>query len=454
MILKAILYFRIIYEVVSESPDTGLDIHLDLLSKLNSYLLLTREEPVDEFPANTTHNRKIWDIYYLCLQKQYEAIGSKELISQSNCGLKAPSFASCPFVSIDATVSRGPFQDNFLVEGHQVFKIFGMFYHALAPLRPEVLVPEAISILEGENVHMECRVCLFPGDDLGAAEWYWYFMPVPIDEWTVKDHKGKLSLYGVRLEEAGLYECRIGATRSRPYFLHVAPDSEPVSEVKPRSARTGPYPAPPKIGTPGLSAPDATRWEGNIGSEPALSPSGRWGMYPSRSLKTPRVWISSNYLLRDYLVGVLYCLGLFSTQQGPPPLPPLPGRLTVYAQLGSPLSLSCPGHNLCDLPYRWGIGRKAKLAPWIAKSKSLGRVTVNAKQQLVFNSIQPDDEKLYSCWQGDSLAGVVRLLVVDERKVPVNHHLIIFGTLLILSTFFYVFVRIYMNRQRAASVYY
>lgn len=79
---------------------------------------------------------------------------------------------------------------------------------------------------------------------------------------------------------------------------------------------------------------------------------------------------------------------------------------------------------------------------------------MNAKQQLVFNSIQPDDEKLYSCWQGESLAGVVRLLVVDDRKVPVNHHLIIFGILLILSIFLYVFVRIFMNRKRAASVYY
>ncbi|XP_024218491.1 uncharacterized protein [Halyomorpha halys] len=453
MILKMLLCFRIICVMANKTTNmTNLDIHLDLLSKLNTYLLLTREEPVDEYPVNTTHNRKIWDRYYLCLQKQYEAIGEKE-----------------------------------------------------------VLVPEAISILEGENVHMECRVCLFPGDDIGTAEWYWYTMLVPMDEWTVKDHKGRLSIYGVRLEEAGLYECRIGSTRSRPYFLHVAPDSEPVSEVKPYTAKKGPYPALPKVTASVFNVftnwnpwTDCTRCD-HVGRKyrfgactVSLREPGNmmttaleetpdleilqlfaqglpcWSPLLPRIVRHNRdVRNRSNEMMLAFckvpcaddifevrtvlgklLERVNNSAGLFSTLQGPPPLPPLPGRLTVYAQIGNPLSLSCPGHNLCDLPYRWGIGRKAKIAPWIAESKSLGRVTVNAKQQLVFNSIQPDDEKLYSCWQGESLAGVVRLLVFDERKVPVNHHLIIFGTLLILGTFLYVFVRIYMNRKRAASVYY
>lgn len=65
--------------------------------------------------------------------------------------------------------------------------------------------------------------------------------------------------------------------------------------------------------------------------------------------------------------------------------------------------------------------------------------------------MEPEDGKLYVCWQQESIAGVVRVVVYDPARISVNHHILLLGTAVIMGTFLYLFARIYWNRQKAAA---
>lgn len=55
----------------------------------------------------------------------------------------------------------------------------------------------------------------------------------------------------------------------------------------------------------------------------------------------------------------------------------------------------------------------------------------------------------FSCWQNDEVAGTIRLVVEKRLKLEFDHHLMLIGIVVIMSTFLYVFARAYFGRKYA-----
>ena len=65
----------IVSYVLLECRTEDLDIRIERLKQLDGYFAATRKEAIEEFGTNKTHNRMVWKTYYICLEKQREAIG-------------------------------------------------------------------------------------------------------------------------------------------------------------------------------------------------------------------------------------------------------------------------------------------------------------------------------------------------------------------------------------------
>lgn len=57
----------------------------------------------------------------------------------------------------------------------------------------------------------------------------------------------------------------------------------------------------------------------------------------------------------------------------------------------------------------------------------------------------------FSCWQNDALAGTVRLVVEKKIQMNFNHHIMLVGVVVILSTFLYVFIKAFFGRKYAKT---
>lgn len=55
----------------------------------------------------------------------------------------------------------------------------------------------------------------------------------------------------------------------------------------------------------------------------------------------------------------------------------------------------------------------------------------------------------FSCWQHKELAGTIRLVVEKRIQMNFNHHIMLLGILIILSTFLYIYVKAFFGRKYA-----
>ncbi|XP_076247479.1 uncharacterized protein LOC143187268 [Calliopsis andreniformis] len=139
--------------------------------------------------------------------------------------------------------------------------------------------------------------------------------------------------------------------------------------------------------------------------------------------------------------------GIYSMVQGIPiPSPPVI-RTVVYEKYKKKGTLACPGNLNTDVPITWKVDNKV-LNPSIIKEQSRDRIYINPQMQIIFTSLKFEDSNIYSCWQKNDIAGVIRLNVVGEIEVQTNYTIIMTGGSLIIIVFLIIFWKAFKGRRR------
>ncbi|KYN32604.1 hypothetical protein ALC56_13085 [Trachymyrmex septentrionalis] len=128
--------------------------------------------------------------------------------------------------------------------------------------------------------------------------------------------------------------------------------------------------------------------------------------------------------------------GIFSMiQEMPEPLPSI-ARSVIYEKHNKKIKLVCPGNLNADVPIVWRINDKI-IIPSHIKSQSNGRIRINPQMQILFKPLKFEDANIYSCWQNNEIAGIIKLIVIGEIEFKLNHHVILIGAIkriLIITT--------------------
>ncbi|XP_074093779.1 uncharacterized protein LOC141524033 [Cotesia typhae] len=143
--------------------------------------------------------------------------------------------------------------------------------------------------------------------------------------------------------------------------------------------------------------------------------------------------------------------GIFSLAQGIPELQPSVKRVTLYEKHGYSLNLKCPGNMNTDLPVVWKVGTKI-LDPNLIKIQSGGRISIDSREQIKFKSLRYADINIYSCWQRNTLSGVIRLEVSYDMPKNLDYRVIMLGAIPLISVFLYVYYRAWVGRKRNSSL--
>ncbi|XP_011704325.1 PREDICTED: uncharacterized protein LOC105459770 isoform X4 [Wasmannia auropunctata] len=139
--------------------------------------------------------------------------------------------------------------------------------------------------------------------------------------------------------------------------------------------------------------------------------------------------------------------GIFSMIQGmPEPLPSI-ARSVVYEKHDKKIKLLCPGNLNADIPIVWRVDDKT-INPSHIKFQSNGRIHINPQMQIIFESLKFDDANIYSCWQNNEIAGVIKLNVIGEIEFKLNYHVILIGAIVIISVVLIMFWRAFKGRTR------
>ncbi|CAH2041967.1 unnamed protein product, partial [Iphiclides podalirius] len=139
--------------------------------------------------------------------------------------------------------------------------------------------------------------------------------------------------------------------------------------------------------------------------------------------------------------------GAYSLSQGEPPRPPPVTRAVIFAAKGDGLVVKCPGTTLRDVPLSWRLGRE-EVAPKVLDTRSGGRVHLNARDHIVIDDVQLSDANVYSCWQRENLAGVVKLRVYEDTRSKYGRRLLLVGLFVCLCVAFRLTENLYVYQQR------
>ncbi|XP_018367534.1 PREDICTED: Ig-like V-type domain-containing protein FAM187A [Trachymyrmex cornetzi] len=139
--------------------------------------------------------------------------------------------------------------------------------------------------------------------------------------------------------------------------------------------------------------------------------------------------------------------GIFSMiQEMPEPLPSI-ARIVVYEKHNKNIKLVCPGNLNADVPIVWRIDDKT-IIPSHIKSQSNGRIHINPQMQILFEPLKFEDTNIYSCWQNNEIAGIIKLIVIGEIEFKLNHHVILMGAIVVISVIFIMFWKAFKERMR------
>lgn len=106
-----------------------------------------------------------------------------------------------------------------------------------------LIPPASKAAMQGGTVRLDCDLCFSPAL-IGHTKpsWLWFDEPLPENEWTTVDEKtGKLAMYGVKREQAGVYRCKFGTAESRANVLHVEDPELGLRLVKGPNSKKGPW---------------------------------------------------------------------------------------------------------------------------------------------------------------------------------------------------------------------
>ena len=53
-----------------------------------------------------------------------------------------------------------------------------------------------------------------------------------------------------------------------------------------------------------------------------------------------------------------------------------------------------------------------------------------------------------SCWQNNEIAGIIKLIVIEEIEFKLNHHVILMGAIVIIGVISIIFWKAFKERMR------
>lgn len=136
--------------------------------------------------------------------------------------------------------------------------------------------------------------------------------------------------------------------------------------------------------------------------------------------------------------------GIYSMLQGIPETEPVVERRLTFAASNTKVILTCPGNLNSEAPIKWQIGSK-HIIPELLSRESHGRMFVTILDKLVIKIAHESDTNIYSCWQENELTGMIRLIVEKQFKLNFNHHIMLFNAVVILGTFFIIFLKAFLR---------
>lgn len=142
--------------------------------------------------------------------------------------------------------------------------------------------------------------------------------------------------------------------------------------------------------------------------------------------------------------------GIYSMMQPLPPLEPPVQRKLQYEPKGKSITIQCPGSLNIDSPIQWQVGDK-NLVPELISKQSNGRIFVSITEKIHIKNARISDSNIYSCWQHKELVGTIRIVV--EKKIQLNflQHVMLFGIVVILGVFLWVFAKAFAGRHYAET---
>ncbi|XP_076664382.1 uncharacterized protein LOC143366843 [Andrena cerasifolii] len=139
--------------------------------------------------------------------------------------------------------------------------------------------------------------------------------------------------------------------------------------------------------------------------------------------------------------------GIYAMVQGMPiPEPPVI-RTVIYQKFKKKATLMCPGNLNTRVPVTWKLDNKV-LNPSVINEQSAGRIRINPQMHIVITSLKFEDTNIYSCWQKNEIAGVLKLIVTGEIELQANYTVIMVGGSLIIIVFLIVFWKAFEGRRR------
>ncbi|CAH2089099.1 unnamed protein product [Euphydryas editha] len=388
---------------------------------------------------------------------------------------------------------------NKLAEISRIWiKYYECLSHLTQSLTKSLQLPNTIQrIYSGTVVRISCYLCVSPAE---KDQITWLYAPsiknvsfeiMKEKETAVQDID--LIIYNTRLEDAGVYQCRIGNSYSGMSVLEVT-DKEPYIIVKSREG----HPLPPKkirrdiviftswspwsecsrcdlvgrrrrygmcyVGLVDFDnhevTPDSTNNETDILVDNEINDvfnafsSGipcRSRMLPASlknltSIRSRRNEImielckvpckNGIYEIRSQFGEVLEKVnnsaGFYSLHQKKPLQPPEIVRDILFVSPGEDLTITCPGTSLRDIPITWRKGTKLLSSKELIQT-SERRAHLDVRDNIIFKFVENNDASVYSCWQDDILSGVVKLVVRSNPEYVYKRRFALIASIITLT---------------------
>ncbi|XP_050524903.1 uncharacterized protein LOC126896293 isoform X2 [Daktulosphaira vitifoliae] len=268
-----------------------------------------------------------------------------------------------------------------------------------------VFAAKVIKTFKSFSLKLECELCISPKGLTNKNVWFYsileknrslrllkendYYRISPID----------LSLTIINIDESksGFYQCIISSSESRPFIIELFnEDIEPFLEIQCHNDEVFEILDP----------------QGNI------------------------------------IDKVNNSAGIYSSQQIIPELPPKTEKILIITHLNQNFNITCPGNLNTDAPYVWKLNNKTIL-PLISKSAE-DHIYTDILHRLIIQNITKKDETIFTCWQLNYLAGIVRVKIIKEFKLSIQEDMyLLYGAIPIIGLFLWVGFKVFFDKDAA-----
>ncbi|XP_025205675.1 uncharacterized protein LOC112601981 [Melanaphis sacchari] len=138
--------------------------------------------------------------------------------------------------------------------------------------------------------------------------------------------------------------------------------------------------------------------------------------------------------------------GIYSPLQIIPKMPPKVETSVIITFLNEQLNITCPGNLNSDAPYEWRVNNQIILL-------SNERITVDILNRLTIKNITEEDEKIFTCWQIDDLAGIVEIKLIKEFNISNQRDIYFYAVFVVLGIFVWIGFKMFFDKEAAYSRY-